>query len=65
MRSIHRNTECVYNTTTIQMGFRRKSNDLFENESQEFSLLIYTYTVYGKCSLKRFYREAHIRFDLD
>ena len=28
------NTEYDYNTTTIQMGFRRKSNDLFESVSQ-------------------------------
>ena len=41
------NTEYKYNTSTIQMGFRRKSNDLFESVSQEFSqmaqviLLIY------------------------
>ena len=35
------NTEYDYNTTTIQMGFRRKSNDLFESVSQEFTLLIY------------------------
>ena len=32
------NTEYDYNTT---MGFRRKSNDLFESVSQEFTLLIY------------------------
>ena len=25
------NTEYDYNTATIQMGFRRKSNDLFES----------------------------------
>ena len=35
------NTEYDYNTTTIQMGFRRKSNDLFESVYQEFTLLIY------------------------
>ena len=35
------NTEYDYNTTTIQMGFRRKSNDLFESVFQEFTLLIY------------------------
>ena len=35
------NTEYDYNTTTIQMGFRRKSNDLFESVSKEFTLLIY------------------------
>ena len=35
------NTEYDYNTTTIQMGFRRKSNDLFKSVSQEFKLLIY------------------------
>ena len=35
------NTEYNYNTTTIQMGFSRKSNDLFESVSQEFTLLIY------------------------
>ena len=37
------NTECDYNTTTIQMGFRGKSNDLFESVSQEIK---------GKTSLK-------------
>ena len=31
------NTEYDYNTTTIQMGFRRKSNDLFESVSQDFT----------------------------
>ena len=36
------NTEYDYITTTIQMGFKRKSNDLFESVSQEFTLLIYT-----------------------
>ena len=41
MTSIQSNTEYDYNTTTIQMGFRRKSNDLFESVSQEFTLLIY------------------------
>ena len=35
------NTESDYNTTTIQMGFRRKSNDLFESVSQEFTVLLY------------------------
>ena len=35
------NTVYDYNTITIQMGFRRKSNDLFESVSQEFTLLIY------------------------
>ena len=35
------NTEYDYNTTIIQMGFRRKSNDLFESVSQVFTLLIY------------------------
>ena len=35
------NTVYDYKTTTIQMGFRRKSNDLFESVSQEFTLLIY------------------------
>ena len=39
MTSIQSNTENDYNTTTIQMGFKRKSNDLFESVSQEFSLL--------------------------
>ena len=41
MTSIQSNTEYDYNITTIQMGFRRKSNDLFESVSQEFTLLIY------------------------
>ena len=31
MTSKQSNTEYDYNTTTIQMGFRRKSNDLFES----------------------------------
>ena len=31
MTSIQSNTEYDYNATTIQMGFRRKSNDLFES----------------------------------
>ena len=35
------NTVYDYNTITIQMGFRRKSNDLFESVSQEFTLLVY------------------------
>ena len=30
MTSIQSNTEYDYNTNTKQMGFRRKSNDLFE-----------------------------------
>ena len=29
MTSIQSNTEYDYNTTTIQMAFKRKSNDLF------------------------------------
>ena len=43
MTSVQSNTENDYNTTTIQMGLRRKSltNDLFESVSQEFTLLIY------------------------
>ena len=41
MTSVQNNTEYDYNTTTIQMGFRRKSNDLFESVSKEFTLLIY------------------------
>ena len=41
MTSIQSNTEYDCYTTTIQMGFRRKSNDLFESVSQEFTLLIY------------------------
>ena len=38
MTSIQSNTE--YDYKCIQMGFRRKSNDLFESVSQEFTLLI-------------------------
>ena len=34
MTSIQSNTEYDYNTSTVQMGFRRKSNDLFESVSQ-------------------------------
>ena len=41
MTSIQSNTEYDYNTITIQIGFRRKSNDLFESDIQEFTLLIY------------------------
>ena len=39
------NAEYDYNTTTIQMGFRRKSNDLFESVSQEFTLHMYYHAV--------------------
>ena len=39
MTSIQSNTEYDYNTTTIQMGFRRKANALFESVSLEFTLL--------------------------
>ena len=39
MTSIQSNTEYDYNTTTIQMGFRRKSNDLFESVSLLLELL--------------------------
>ena len=41
MTSLQSNTEYDYYTTTIQMRFRRKSNDLFESVSQGFTLLIY------------------------
>ena len=34
MSSKQSNTEYDYNTTTIKMGFRRKSNGLFESVSQ-------------------------------
>ena len=40
MTNMQSNTEYDKNTTTIQMGFRRKSNDLFESVSQEITLLI-------------------------
>ena len=40
MTSIQSNTEYDYNTTTIQMGFRRKSNDLFESVSQTKTLTL-------------------------
>ena len=33
------NTEYDYNTTTIQMGFRRKSNDLFESAERKCQLV--------------------------
>ena len=36
MTSIQSNTEYDNNTTTIQMGFRRKSIDLFESVSKQF-----------------------------
>ena len=36
MTSIQSKTEYDFNTTTIQMEFRRNSNGLFESESQEF-----------------------------
>ena len=35
------NTEYDYNITYIQIGFGRKSNDLFESVSKEFTLLKY------------------------
>ena len=41
MTCIQSNTEYDFDTTTILMGFRRKSNDLFESVSQELTLLIY------------------------
>ena len=34
MTSIQSKTEYDYNTATIQMGFRRMSNDFFESGSQ-------------------------------
>ena len=37
--------QTTQNTTTIQMGFRRKSNDLFESVSQEFTYLYMYYHV--------------------
>ena len=40
MASIQSNTEYNYNTTTIQIGFRRKSNDLFESVSQEICTIM-------------------------
>ena len=46
-------TEYDYNITTIQMGFRRKSNDLYESVSQEFTLLIYVLS----CRNCHLYRE--------
>ena len=46
------NTEYDYNTTTIQMRFRRKSNDLFESVFQEFTLLIYVLSCHS-CHLCR------------
>ena len=47
------NTEYDYNKTTIQMGFRRKSYDLFESVSQEFTLLVYVLS----CRNCHLYRE--------
>ena len=41
MTSIQNNTEYDYNTTTIQVEFRRKASYLFESVSQELTLLIY------------------------
>ena len=52
MTKTQSNTEYDYNTTTIQMGFRRKSNDLFESVSQEFRLLIGVLS-YRNCHLCR------------
>ena len=52
MTSIQSNTEYDYNTIAIQMGFKRKSNDLFESVAQEFTLLIYILS-YRHCHLCR------------
>ena len=41
MTSIQSNTDYDYSTTTVQMEFRGKSNDLFESVFQEFILLIW------------------------
>ena len=53
MTNIQSNTEYDYNTTTIQMEFRRKSNDLFEYVSQGFTLIcvhVLSYRNYHRCS---------------
>ena len=49
MTDIQSNTEYDYNTTTIQMGFRRKSNDLFKSVSQEFTLITNMCIYYHLC----------------
>ena len=49
MTNIQSNTEYDYNTTTIQMGFRRKSNDLFKSVSQEFTLITNMCIYYHLC----------------
>ena len=36
MTSIQSNTKYDYNTTTVQMGFRRKSNDLFGSVFEKY-----------------------------
>ena len=41
------------------MGFRRKSNDLFESVSQEFTLLIYVLSC-RNCHLYLTAKETHI-----
>ena len=45
MTSIQNNTEYYCNITTIQMGFRRKSNDLFESVSVHITNIVYYHVV--------------------
>ena len=40
MTSIQSNTEYDYNTTTIQMGFRRKSNEKLDNFVSEGAMYL-------------------------
>ena len=60
MRSLQSNTEYDCTTTTVQMGFRRKSNYLFESVSQEFTLLIYVLLDFS-LTVKAAPRECEIR----
>ena len=61
MTSIQSNTEYDYNTTTIQMGFRRTSNDLFESVSKEFTLLICGISYPYRVLVKKVKKKAKIR----
>ena len=55
MTSIQRNTEYDYNTTTLQIGFRRKSNDLFESVFHAFFIrpVIFNFKIF--CFQSHFY----------
>ena len=59
MTCLKSNTEYDYNTTTIQIGFRRKSNNFFESVSQEFRLLtcVLSYRNYHFCHTLELFRK--------